>query len=152
MSGWAPDPLHIVLLAGFSNTVVGLLVYTLTKYAESKRYKNMVTKEDVLEMIRVAVKELVDQRSEKFTTKEQTEAMIKAMFQEVIIRCDRERINCPFVAKIENSLEEIKSIQRQRTEQLRSKARVEFELWRTVLTKLDVPVDKQNELLRGLAQ
>ena len=151
MAAWAPDPLHIVLLAGASNTVVGLIVYTLTKYAEGKRYKGIVTRDDVLEMIKAAVKELVDQRSEKFTSREQTESMIKVAIQEMIIRCDRERLHCPFLKRIEESLEEIKRIQRTRTEQLSKKTRGEFELWRTVLDELKVPTDKKNELLRGLS-
>ena len=110
-----------ILFTGFVSSVVGVGVFVLTKVISSRKYP----------------------------TREEMEIQIRTAVREVVSQCVANQALCP-VHTLVQQVVEIKNIQKDRTKQLESKSRAEFELWRTVLTKFKVPVDHQNEMLRGL--
>lgn len=122
MINWAPDAIHVILITGIVSTVVGITVHVITRNSLSGQY----------------------------LTQEDFERRIDSLVQKAVLHCTIERSKCPLLS-MQRDITDIKRIQTDRTDYLKSKTKAEFNLWRTVLDKLGVPIDDQNKLLEGLA-
>lgn len=119
------DVVHMVFVSAFLSFFIGLTVHLLTKWHLSGKY---VSKELFIEKL------------------DQLLASHQADMKELMAHCELAREKCA-VSQMRTDILEIKAIQRERTRQLRRHNDHNERLWRLALTALQVPVDRQNDLL-----
>jgi hypothetical protein len=88
--------------------------------------------------------------SGKYITNEEFEKRIKIYLKEMVDHCIITRSKCP-LERVEEDIKEIKKVQHERTESLKKRSITEYNLWRIILSKFEIPVEQQYKLLEGLS-
>ena len=139
------DTLHVIFITGFVSTIASLTTYIITKSRLAGKY---ITSEDFTKQIKIFLRDVLD--SDKYVNEEDFERRIKAVIKEMVDHCLVVRAKCP-LERVEEDIKEIKKVQHARTESLKKRSVAEYNLWRIVLSKFEIPVEQQNRLLEGLS-